>query len=149
MGGQAWPAWLVVAACGAFAQVFKLAMYGAVERRLRLGLLAQSYGLPSLPAAALGCLVTLMIVRHGWASAETGFALVFAVIGVHDTLKLGETTRRQREALFHVVDHLPPGDSLRQRVADYLDPRTHHPVHMGLGALVGVLFALAFAAGPR
>lgn len=143
------PAWLIVAACGAFSQFLKLAVYGAVDRRLRPGLLAQSYGLPSLPAAALGCLVTLMVLRHGWASSEAGFALVFAVIGVHDTLKLGDTTRRQREALFHVVDNLPPADRLRQQVANYLDPRTHHPAHMALGVLLGSLFALAFGAGPR
>ena len=31
-----------------------------------------------------------------------------------------------------------------QQVADYLDPRTHHPIHVAAGVLFGAFFALAF-----
>ena len=52
---------------------------------LELALLGQSAGLPSLHAAAGSCLLTLMILRTGWRSAETSVALGFVVIAIFDT----------------------------------------------------------------
>jgi acid phosphatase family membrane protein YuiD len=100
--------------------------------------------LPSLPAALLSCLLTLTVARLGWSSGEAGFALVFAVIVVHDTMKLRLAASRQREVLYHLVVRRPDAGPLHQRVAGYLDPRTHHPAHVVVGAVLGTLFALAF-----
>ncbi len=68
--------------------------------------MAQGNGLPSLPAALLACLTVLVGLRSGWSSPEAGFALVFAVIVVHDTFKMGWLADRQREVLAHLLDHL-------------------------------------------
>lgn len=138
------PIWLAVALCGVFIQFTKLLVYSVARRRLWTAVLAQSYGLPSLPGALLTCLVVLVGGRLGWNSSEFGFALTFAIVFIHDSVKLGFASRRHREAAFHLVLALYGGGPLRLRVADYLDPRTHHPVHVLIGMIVGGLFALAF-----
>ena len=106
---SAWPPWAVVLGAAFACQALKTVAYGLVERRFSPVLFLQSVGLPSLPATVLSCLLVLTTMWHGWGSSETGFALVFVVIMVHDTLKLGGAARRQREVLFRIVDHLPTG----------------------------------------
>lgn len=141
-----WPAWLVVVVCAAANQLVKLAVYSLTRRDFAFAALGQSYGLPSSPAAVLSCLLVLTILRRGFGASETGFALVFAVIVIHDTVKLRLTARRHREVVFRLVSGLPGTGPLSQQVAGYLDPRIHHPVHVGVGVLFGALFALAFGA---
>lgn len=140
----AWPAWLVVVLCAVSTQVLKLLIYSLARRRLALAALAQSHGLPSATASVLSCLLVLATLRTGWQSSQTGFALVFAVIVIHDTVKLRVAASRQREIVFRLVESLHYAGNFSQRVADYLDPRTHHPVHVAAGVVLGGLFALAF-----
>ena len=73
---------------------------------------------------------------------------MFAVIVIHDTVKLRVATSLQREAVFHLVASLPPGGAFPQRVADYLDPITHQVFHVVVGVVFGGLFALAFGNLP-
>ena len=145
---ETWPIWAVVLACGVAAQTVKLLAYSVANRHLALAVAGQSHGLPSLPTALLACLLTRTSVETGWTSAETGFALVFAVIFVHDTIKLRVATSHQREALQSLVAALPDAGPVHQVVADYLDPRVHHPVHVVIGGVFGSLFALAFGLRP-
>ena len=142
--GSTWPAWLVVLLCVVVTQLIKLLAYSLTRRQLAFAALAQSHGLPSSPAAILSCLLVLVALRQGWNSGQTGFALVFAVIVIHDTVKLRIAARRQREVVFRLVESLHHAGPFRQHVADYLDPRTHHPVHVAVGVMLGGLFALAF-----
>ena len=142
--GENMPIWVIVSLCGVLIQVAKLLAYSVARRRVWLAVLGQSYGLPSLPGALLTCLTVLVGGRLGWSSSEFGVALVLAIILIHDSVKLGFASRRQREVAFHLVLSLQEGSVFRQRVADYLDPRTHHPAHVLVGMLLGGLFALAF-----
>ena len=146
--GQNWPIWVVVVACGLTAQFIKFTIYSVANRHLTLSVLGQSHGLPSLPTALLSCLLVLAILRAGWASSEVGFALVFAVIVVHDTVKLRVAASQQREVLYRLVIALPNAGPYHQRVAGYLDPRVHHPSHVVVGGLFGAFFALAFGIRP-
>ena len=146
--GWEWPVWLVVICCGASAQVFKLVVYSFTKGRFDLAIMARGRGLPSLQATILSCLLTSIALRTGWDSGHTAFALVFAVIVIHDTVKLRVATSRQREAAFHLVASLPPGGPLPPRVADYLDPITHQVFHVVVGVVFGGLFALAFGNLP-
>lgn len=143
-----WPIWAVVLVCGGTVQVVKFAAYSITNRRLALTVLGQSHGLPSLRSAVLACLLVRTAMATGWHSGETGFALVFAVIVVHDTVKLRLATSRQREVLQSLVAALPHAGPVHQTVAAYLDPRVHHPSHVTVGAVFGSLFALAFGKGP-
>jgi len=143
-----WPIWLVVIACGVLGQLFKLVVYSVTKRHLDLALVAQGSGLPSLQASVLTCLLVLVGLRSGWNSSHTAFALVFAVIFIHDTVKLGVAASRQREVAYHLVVSLPDTGHLHQRVAGYLDPRVHQKSHVATGVVFGGLFALAFGIAP-
>lgn len=141
---QVWPVWAVVLLCALVNQLLKLGAYSATRGELAFAAFGQSHGLPSSPAAVLSCLLVLVIVRTGWRSAETGLALVFAVIVIHDTVKLRIAAHRQREVVVQLVDTLNHPSPLQQYLADYLDPRTHHPAHVAVGVVLGGVFALAF-----
>jgi acid phosphatase family membrane protein YuiD len=143
-----WPIWLVVIACGALGQLFKLVVYSATKRHLDLALVAQGRGLPSLQASVLSCLLVLVGLRSGWNTGHAAFALVFAVIFIHDTVKLGVAASRQREVVYHLVASLPDAGHFHQRVADYLDPRVHQKSQVAAGVVFGGLFALAFGIAP-
>ncbi len=141
---QNWPAWLVLAGCGFGTQLVKVIVYSLTHRRVALGVMGQNYGVPSFTSSVLTCLLVLVVMRQGWSSSQSGFALVFAVIAVHDTIKLRVAASRQRQVVFYLVENLENAGPFHLRVADYLDPRTHHPAHVAAGILFGSLFALAF-----
>ena len=143
-----WPVWLVVVACGTVVQLFKVAVYSITKRHFDLAVAAQGRGLPSLQASILSCLLVLVGLRSGWQSGQTAFALVFAVIVIHDTIKLRVAATRQRAVVFHLVASLPDAGLFHQRVAGFLDPRNHQVSHVVVGVVFGGLFALAFGIGP-
>ena len=144
-----WPVWLVVLACVTSSQAMKVLVYSLVRRRFTPSVFVQTYGLPSLPASVLACLLVVSILRQGWESGEASFALVFAVIVIFDTVRVRGAASDQRFVVFHIVEALPDGGPWRQRVADYLDARTHHPAHVAVGVVYGSLFALAFGLEGR
>lgn len=144
-----WPVWLVVAMCGIFSQGIKLLVYSVTRREVSLTAAFQGNGLPSLPANLLTCLLVMVVAREGWRSAEAAFALVFAVVVVHDTVKLGGLADRQRAALVRLLRATGSGHGRPRGVAAFLDPRAHHPAHVAVGALLGALFALAIVSVPH
>ncbi len=141
------PLWVLVIACGAAAHQIHLGAVSLVNRRATPAVLAQGYGLPSLQAAALGCLLAATVARQGVWSAEASFVLVFAVVAIHDILKLRSAFTAQREAVHRLVVSWEGGGRWQEQVAGYLDPLSHHPAHVALGVVFGVLFALAFGLG--
>ena len=141
--------WELVAACALAGQAAKFIVYSLVARRPVTTALFQGYGAPSLPAAVLSCLLVLMVIDLGWRSGEASFALVLAVVAVHDTVKLRRAATLQREIVHAIVTTEPAAGELRRRVAGYLDPLSHHPAHVVAGILFGALFAVAAGAGPR
>jgi acid phosphatase family membrane protein YuiD len=145
----AWPIWLVVALCGVLAQIIKLVLYSTTGRELRFTAFVQSNGLPSLPATLLACLLAQTVAREGWQSAEAAFALVFAVIVVHDTVKLSGMADHQRAVLVHLLEAAEGPGTVRRGLAAALDPRAHHPAHVAVGLVLGALFGLAFVSGGR
>ena len=70
-------------------------------------------------------------------------------IVVHDTVKLSGLADRQRLAVTEVQARLEDPAGLPGPVTELLDPRAHHPAHVALGVVLGVLFALAFGTAPR
>jgi acid phosphatase family membrane protein YuiD len=143
-----WPIWLVVIVSGTVSQLFKLTVYSITKRHFDLAVAVHGGGLPSLQAVILSCMLALVVVRCDWSSGEAAFALVFAVIVIHDTVKLRVASSRQREVVFHLVASLPDAGEFHQRVATYLDPRLHQISHVVSGVLFGSLFALAFGIAP-
>ena len=139
-----WPIWAVVLACGLAGQILKAVVYSILNRHAAFTYLAQGHGFPSLQASLLSCLLVLTLRRPEATASQAAFALVFAVIVIHDTVKLRILTSRQRETVVRLVHVLPGVGEFHNRVADYLDPRTHHPIHVAAGLAWGTVFALAF-----
>lgn len=146
-GLSEWPTWLFVAACGILNQFVKIFAYSIANKRIILSAIVQPHGLPSLPAAMMTSLLVLSTLRAGWHSGTASFALVFAVVVLHDLMKVRGAAQEQRLVVFQIVDSLAVPDPLRSRTAGFLDIKTHHPAHVLMGALVGCFFALAFGLG--
>jgi len=134
--------WHVVVLCVVGGQVLKVVIYSLIQRRLRLSLLGQSAGLPSVQASVGGCLVTLCAARAGWRAPETSVALVLAVITVFDALRVRSAAQEQRRLVHDLVLLAPDSGPWRRRVAGYLDILAHTPVHVAAGLVWGFLFAL-------
>lgn len=143
-----WPVWAVVVSCGILGQIFKLVVYSVTKRHFDLAIVAHGRGLPSLQASSLTCLLVMVVLRSGWDSAQAAFALVFAVIVIHDTIKLRIAASRQRAVAYHLVVSQPDEGQFHQRVAGYLDPRIHQVSHVAVGMVFGGLFGLAFGTLP-
>ncbi len=143
-GDQGIPVWLVVGLCGLCSQTIKAIAYTLTQRKFSFGVLTQTYGLPSLPATLLTCLMVMTGLRAGWHSGEFGFSLIFAVIVIHDVVRVREAASEQRQAIFRLMEKLEDAGPFHLKVANFLDIRTHHPLHVGYGVVFGGLFALAF-----
>ena len=146
-GLSEWPVWLFVAACGILNQIVKTTAYSFASKRIILSAVVQPHGLPSLPAALMTCLLVLISLKSGWHSGPASFAVVFAVVVLHDLMKVRGAAQEQRLVVFQLVDSLIVPEPLRSRVAGYLDVKVHHPAHVLMGVLVGGFFALAFGLG--
>lgn len=136
--------WMVVLLCVLSGQCAKLLIYSFTQRRLELGVLGQSAGLPSLHAMVGSALLTSCIVRTGWSSAESSVALVFLVITVFDAMRVRAAAQQQRRLLHGLIRLAPEAGVWRRKVAGYLDIIAHTPIHVAAGLLWGFLFALAF-----
>jgi len=141
--------WILVTLAAASSQAAKAATYSVAQRRLHLAVMAQSAGLPSLHAVVGSALLVLLILHTGFGSSETSAALVFLVISVFDSVRVRGEAQTQRRIVHDLVLRSARASLLQRRVATYLDPIAHAPVHVAVGLVWGSLFAVAFAAPPR
>ncbi len=130
LGQGSWPVWLLVILSGLAGQMIKLLVYSVLNRHLMLAVLAQSYGLPSLQATILSCLLVLVVMRR--AGPLRPGRLCPGFCGYRDP-RHGEAAPGRAGSGRRCSTWWPPlpeAGQFHQRVADYLDPRTHHPVHV-------------------
>ncbi len=142
------PIWILAIISGIACQISKLMIYSAAQRRLAFSVLGESVGLPSLHATVLTCMTALLFVREGWQATETALSLVFAVIVIHDAMRLKSAAHQQKLALYDLTSTVPGAGALRHRAAEILNIRAHQPFHVGVGVLFGLFFALAFGIDP-
>jgi acid phosphatase family membrane protein YuiD len=83
-------------------------------------------------------------LQSGWKTTEAALALVLAVIVIHDAIRLKSATQQQRVVLYQLVQAVPGMGHFHRQVASILNVRAHHPLHVAIGALFGLLFAMAF-----
>ena len=144
MNSQPPPIWALVLLCGIATQLCKLLVYSLLRRRLAVRVLGESVGLPSLHAAVLSCLTVLLTIDLGWHATATSLALVFTVIVVHDSVRLKGANLQQRIVLKELIESVAAGSQFQRRIATLLTVKAHQPLHVAIGALFGLLFALAF-----
>jgi len=141
-----WPPWLYVFAVAALVQFIKFIVYSTLRRRPDFRALFSSNGLPSLYAVVLGCLVTLTWRVGGPEDPAYNAVLIYSGIILHDAMKVkGRVEQGNRMALL-VADGWAAHHFRSVRWREWLLPlssrRSHRPVHVLIGLVVGVSLGL-------
>lgn len=121
-------------------QLFKVAWYSAVNRRLELRRFVSAGGMPSAHAAFVTALSVSVGLRSGFASEIFAVSAVFSLIVVYDAYRLRGTVERHARAI-NALAAAHPGVA----PADHTDLVGHTLPEVGAGvAAGGVLSWLAW-----
>lgn len=125
----------------AIAQVLKVLLTSARERRLNLRVLAETGGMPSSHAAIVMGLTSAVGRLNGVTSATFAIALIFSIVVMYDAQGVRRAAGRQAALLNRLVDDMV---ALRPIQDDRLRELLGHTpfevlVGAGLGILVGLL----------
>jgi len=124
----------------AIAQVLKVVLTSARERRLNLRVLAETGGMPSSHAAIVMGLTAAVGRLNGLTSAPFAIALIFSVVVMYDAQGVRRAAGRQAAVLNRLVDDLV---SLRQFKDDRLrELLGHTPFEVLVGAALGIAVGL-------
>jgi uncharacterized protein len=124
----------------AIAQVLKVVLTSAQERRLNLRVLAETGGMPSSHAAIVMGLTSAIGRLNGVTSAPFAIALIFSIVVMYDAQGVRRAAGRQAAVLNRLVDDLV---SLRQFKDDRLrELLGHTPLEVVVGAALGVAVGL-------
>lgn len=122
-------AWMV-------AQVLKVLVYLATERRLNLRLLVSAGGMPSSHASLVAGLATAVGIQHGLSSTYFAIALVFAAIVMYDAAGVRRAVGIQARLLNQMIEELFSGHPISQtRLRELVG---HTPFQVLVGAALGI-----------
>ena len=99
------PLWTAIAATFA-AQVFKILLVAATERRWDLGRLLETGGMPSSHSAAVTALAVAMGLEYGWASPYFALAAVAGGIVMYDATGIRRAAGMQAQMINDLVEEL-------------------------------------------
>jgi acid phosphatase family membrane protein YuiD len=124
----------------AIAQVLKVGLTSARERRLNLRVLAETGGMPSSHAAIVMGLTAAIGRLNGVSSATFAIALIFSIVVMYDAQGVRRAAGRQAAVLNRLVEDMV---SLRPFQEDRLrELLGHTPVEVLVGAALGVVVGL-------
>lgn len=140
--------WLVALLAGFLVQVMKFLADLARRGRPNFRVLASTGGMPSSHSAGVCALATSIGVLEGFNSALFSVTVYFGLIVMYDATGLRRSAGRHAALLNRIVDerfthHRRPGEP---RLIELIG---HTPLEVAVGAIVGVLFALAWYPGGR
>ena len=136
MGAYLTPAFLA----WAIAQILKVVLTSAQERRLNLRVLAETGGMPSSHAAIVMGLTAAVGRLNGLTSAPFAIALIFSIVVMYDAQGVRRAAGRQAAVLNRLVEDLV---SLRQFKDDRLrELLGHTPLEVLVGAALGIAVGL-------
>jgi acid phosphatase family membrane protein YuiD len=125
-------AWLV-------AQVLKVVVDTAADRRLNFSRWASAGGMPSSHAALVSAIATAIGLRNGFQSDLFALAAIFAGVVMYDAAGVRRAASIQARILNQIIDELYQGHPIReQRLRELLG---HTPVEVIVGAAIGIGFA--------
>ncbi|MBW6456130.1 MAG: divergent PAP2 family protein [Trueperaceae bacterium] len=129
------------------AQLFKLTLVLATERRFAPERLLETGGMPSSHSAAVAALATSLGLIHGLGHPYFAIAVVFATIVMYDATGIRRAAGQQAELLNDLVEELSHlfDEGFQPRALKTLLGHTYPQVVVG--ALVG--FATGWAFGLR
>jgi len=126
----------------AAAQVIKVAIILIADKRLALGRLLETGGMPSSHTAAVAALATTLGLRLGWNSPEFAIATVFGGIVMYDATGIRRAAGVQAELINDLVQELAHlfDEGFQPQALKTLLGHTYPQVLVG--ALVGIGTAL-------
>ena len=124
------------------AQLLKVLLIAVTERRLALGRLLETGGMPSSHSAAVTALATSLGLRFGWNSAQFAVAAVFGSIVMYDATGIRRAAGVQAELINDLVQELAHlfDEGFQPQALKTLLGHTYPQVLVG--ALVGISTAL-------
>lgn len=99
------PLWIALAATLA-AQVIKILLVAATERRFAPERLLETGGMPSSHSAAVTALSATIGIEYGWSSPLFALAAVFAGIVMYDATGIRRAAGMQAQLINDLVDEL-------------------------------------------
>ena len=121
-------------------QLLKFAHYSIRERRLSVGWLFQTGGMPSSHSASVSALSTVVGFKEGVSSPLFGVTLFLSLMVMYDAAGLRRAAGEQARMINRIVDELLQGHPLSQeRLKELLG---HTPGEVLVGAALGFVLSL-------
>jgi len=134
---------LIPAAAWCLAQVLKVIIGSARDRRLNLSYLTTMGGMPSAHSALVCALATTVALVNGVGSALFAVTAFFALLVMYDAAGVRQTVSTQSTMLNRILEELFKGNpAFQQRLRELIG---HTKFEVAAGAALGVVFALLLA----
>ena len=136
------PAFIAAVAAGTIAQILKVIITLATEKRLALGRFFETGGMPSSHSAAVTALSVGIGMKYGWNSALFAISAVFGYIVMYDAAGVRQAAGKHAELINELVVEL------EHLLNDGFQPKTlktllgHTLPQVFIGATLGILVAL-------
>ena len=132
---------LIPAAAWAIAQLLKVFITLAKEKRLDLWLLLRSGGMPSSHTALVCSLATVVAIIQGFGSVTFGIAAILAIVVMYDAAGVRRAVGRQSRVLNRIAKELRekrPRDEVERELREFIG---HTPFQVIAGAILGIFVA--------
>ncbi len=136
------PLWAAV--CGwAVAQVLKVIITSIMERRVNIGCLLASGGMPSSHSAFVTALSVVVGYTHGFGSEIFAIVAAFSLVVMYDACGVRRAVGEQAKVLNTIIKTLNEGepDSGDKAIKEILG---HSPFQVVMGWVVGVCVGILF-----
>lgn len=122
------------------AQVLKVPIYYAIRRKLDIGLVVSTGGMPSSHSAAVTSLATAIGIQDGFTSSVFAIATVFAVITMFDATGVRRQAGEHSIVLNQFIEYFNEKnfDVRNEKLKEMLG---HKPIEVLCGGLLGVVLA--------
>lgn len=138
--------WLTVAsAAWILAQLIKVVLHTAINKRFDITRLVDTGGMPSSHTAFVSALSTSVAWTEGTDSVSFAIALCFSLIVIYDATNLRRNAGHQAQLLNELVVQLLHGKILHEKFTfrKLRELLGHNPSEVFVGAVLGVGLALA------
>lgn len=127
------------------AQVLKVIVELAKNRKLNIRALVETGGMPSAHSALVAALATGVGQTVGWATPEFAIAFIFAIIVMYDAAGVRQAAGKQARILNQIIDEVlhEEYEFTEARLKELLG---HTPVQVFVGSALGV--AISWFAVP-
>lgn len=140
------PAHKIILLCffsGLLAQLIKVALGYSKEKRINIRHIVEPGGMPSSHSSAASTLTISIGLTSGFNSPLFAITFFFSIIVMYEATGLRRAAGRQAEMLNKLIDKIYRKEtSTDMKLRELLG---HTPTEVLLGALMGILFALAFS----